>query len=111
MNFVQPENLLLDSLGNLKVSDFGLSALSQQVRVSTNHDPLPSEVYFSWLLYRMKFPCIMMVDSYLTKWLFLQDDGLLHTTCGTPNYVAPEVQTNAVLFHCIPKFIYFESPF
>ncbi|KAK6141762.1 hypothetical protein DH2020_024495 [Rehmannia glutinosa] len=46
-----PENLLLDAAGNLKVSDFGLSALSQQVR----------------------------------------DDGLLHTTCGTPNYVAPEV--------------------
>ncbi|XP_027932155.1 CBL-interacting serine/threonine-protein kinase 3-like isoform X2 [Vigna unguiculata] len=45
------ENLLLDSFGNLKISDFGLSALSQQVR----------------------------------------DDGLLHTTCGTPNYVAPEV--------------------
>ncbi|XP_027344448.1 CBL-interacting serine/threonine-protein kinase 3-like [Abrus precatorius] len=45
------ENLLLDSSGNLKISDFGLSALSQQVR----------------------------------------DDGLLHTTCGTPNYVAPEV--------------------
>ncbi|KAL8136659.1 hypothetical protein V2J09_002660 [Rumex salicifolius] len=48
---LKPENLLLDSGGNLKVSDFGLSALSQQVR----------------------------------------DDGLLHTTCGTPNYVAPEV--------------------
>ncbi|GER40714.1 CBL-interacting protein kinase [Striga asiatica] len=48
---MQPENLLLDSAGNLKVSDFGLSALSQQV----------------------------------------SDDGLLHTTCGTPNYVAPEV--------------------
>ncbi|CAN1833366.1 CBL-interacting serine/threonine-protein kinase 3 [Linum perenne] len=46
---LKPENLLLDSYGNLKVSDFGLSALSQQ------------------------------------------DDGLLHTTCGTPNYVAPEV--------------------
>ncbi|KAG6506761.1 hypothetical protein ZIOFF_032090 [Zingiber officinale] len=46
-----PENLLLDAYGNLKVSNFGLSALSQQVR----------------------------------------DDGLLHTTCGTPNYVAPEV--------------------
>ncbi|KAH7366078.1 hypothetical protein KP509_18G062300 [Ceratopteris richardii] len=48
---LKPENLLLDSEGNLKVSDFGLSALSQQVR----------------------------------------EDGLLHTACGTPNYVAPEV--------------------
>ncbi|XP_068658548.1 CBL-interacting protein kinase 32-like isoform X2 [Aristolochia californica] len=48
---LKPENLLLDTQGNLKVSDFGLSALSRQVR----------------------------------------DDGLLHTTCGTPNYVAPEV--------------------
>lgn len=48
---LKPENLLLDSTGALKVSDFGLSALSQQVR----------------------------------------EDGLLHTTCGTPNYIAPEV--------------------
>ncbi|CAM6110093.1 unnamed protein product [Calypogeia fissa] len=48
---LKPENLLLDSEGHLKISDFGLSALPQQVR----------------------------------------DDGLLHTTCGTPNYVAPEV--------------------
>lgn len=46
---LKPENLLLDSQGNLKVSDFGLSALPQQ------------------------------------------GVGLLHTTCGTPNYVAPEV--------------------
>ncbi|CAM6074502.1 unnamed protein product [Sphagnum tenellum] len=48
---LKPENLLLDSAGNLKISDFGLSALPQQLR----------------------------------------EDGLLHTTCGTPNYVAPEV--------------------
>ncbi|MBA0810268.1 hypothetical protein Gohar_002275, partial [Gossypium harknessii] len=46
---LKPENLLLDSYGDLKVSDFGLSALLQQ------------------------------------------GVGLLHTTCGTPNYVAPEV--------------------
>uniref|UniRef100_A0A7N0T418 non-specific serine/threonine protein kinase n=1 Tax=Kalanchoe fedtschenkoi TaxID=63787 RepID=A0A7N0T418_KALFE len=51
---LKPENLLLDPNGNLKVSDFGLSALPQQVR----------------------------------------EDGLLHTTCGTPNYVAPEVINN-----------------
>lgn len=51
---LKPENLLLDSSGTLKVSDFGLSALSQQLR----------------------------------------DDGLLHTACGTPNYVAPEVLTD-----------------
>lgn len=30
---LQPENLLLDSQGSLKVSDFGLSALPQQVSV------------------------------------------------------------------------------
>lgn len=51
---LKPENLLLDANGMLKVSDFGLSALPQQVR----------------------------------------EDGLLHTTCGTPNYVAPEVINN-----------------
>ncbi|KAI3963561.1 hypothetical protein MKW92_012427 [Papaver armeniacum] len=48
---LKPENLLLDANGDLKVSDFGLSALPQQLR----------------------------------------EDGLLHTVCGTPQYVAPEV--------------------
>ncbi|KAF9621893.1 hypothetical protein IFM89_028481 [Coptis chinensis] len=48
---LKPENLLLDENGNLKVSDFGLSALCDSCR----------------------------------------HDGLLHTTCGTPAYVAPEV--------------------
>ncbi|KAG7010477.1 CBL-interacting serine/threonine-protein kinase 10, partial [Cucurbita argyrosperma subsp. argyrosperma] len=48
---IKPENLLLDENENLKVSDFGLSAL-----VESGHR-----------------------------------DGLLHTICGTPAYVAPEV--------------------
>ncbi|RVW65702.1 CBL-interacting serine/threonine-protein kinase 8 [Vitis vinifera] len=47
---LKPENLLLDSQGNLKISDFGLSAL-----------PAPGV-------------------------------SLLKTTCGTPNYVAPEIE-------------------
>ncbi|WVZ05040.1 hypothetical protein V8G54_018386 [Vigna mungo] len=45
------DNLLLDENGNLKVSDFGLSAVTGQIR----------------------------------------PDGLLHTICGTPTYVAPEI--------------------
>ncbi|KAL8236106.1 hypothetical protein R6Q59_017187 [Mikania micrantha] len=48
---LKPENLLVDESGNLKVSDFGLSAVSE------------------------------------SRW----QDGLLHTMCGTPAYVAPEV--------------------
>ncbi|CAL9084349.1 unnamed protein product, partial [Musa textilis] len=48
---LKPENLLVDEYGDLKVSDFGLSAVAEQMR----------------------------------------GDGLFHTFCGTPAYVAPEV--------------------
>lgn len=48
---LKPENLLLDENWDLKVSDFGLSAVTEQA----------------------------------------QPDGLFHTLCGTPAYVAPEI--------------------
>jgi hypothetical protein len=48
---LKPENLLVDERGDLKVSDFGLSAVADQ----------------------------------------FHPDGLLHTFCGTPSYVASEV--------------------
>ncbi|KAF8661852.1 hypothetical protein HU200_056811 [Digitaria exilis] len=51
---LKPENVLVDRKGNIKISDFGLSALPQH----------------------------------------LGSDGLLHTTCGSPNYIAPEVLQN-----------------
>nr|XP_009384457.1 PREDICTED: CBL-interacting protein kinase 1-like isoform X2 [Musa acuminata subsp. malaccensis] len=51
---LKPENVLVDAKGNIKISDFGLSALPQH----------------------------------------LGNDGLLHTTCGSPNYIAPEVLCN-----------------
>ncbi|XP_058763726.1 CBL-interacting serine/threonine-protein kinase 1-like [Vicia villosa] len=48
------ENVLVDAKGNIKITDFNLSALPQHCGA----------------------------------------DGLLHTTCGSPNYVAPEILAN-----------------
>ncbi|GJN38582.1 hypothetical protein PR202_gb27637 [Eleusine coracana subsp. coracana] len=50
---IKPENILVDGKGDIKVADFGLSALAD-----TKHD------------------------------------ALLHTVCGTPMYIAPEVILN-----------------
>jgi 5'-AMP-activated protein kinase catalytic alpha subunit len=55
--YPQPENLLLDTNGELKISDFGLSALHNNIN----------------------------------EGMTLTSSKFLHTTCGSPNYVSPEV--------------------
>ncbi|KAK4484258.1 hypothetical protein RD792_011484 [Penstemon davidsonii] len=46
---LKPENLLLDVAGNLKVFDFGLSALAQQVRISSAEFTCPPWLSFGAL--------------------------------------------------------------
>ena len=60
---IKPENLLLDKDMNIKISDFGLSAF------------VGNDTYGS---------------SHLLSFM-IDPNSLQHTTCGSPNYVAPEV--------------------
>lgn len=67
---LKPENLLLDSNKQLKISDFGLSTL----KPSANASIMSSGGY-----------------GYGASAASISGSSLLHTQCGTPNYVAPEI--------------------
>ena len=106
---LKPENLLLDQNANLKISDFGVSA-GEGGEERSDERKGPSEAiaervvnYCSggMLLSLHSSPLALtppIQPSQLSALYTGGDDGetnqrtlLLHTTCGTPNYVAPEV--------------------
>lgn len=67
MNVMQPENVLLDARGNVKLTGFALAGL---------FDP-------------------SLGDNHV--------ENLLHATCGTPDYAAPEVKLLPSLVPCAWK--------
>ena len=64
---------------------------------SHTHSPLPSPLHYAYaqpenvLLASEADETIKVADFGFAKELASTDDGMLHTACGTPGYVAPEI--------------------
>ncbi len=63
----RPENLLLDDASHVKIADFGKRHILLTLLLKTNH------------------------LFYLGLSNIMKDGELLKTSCGSPNYAAPEV--------------------
>ncbi|CAL5434405.1 unnamed protein product [Camellia sinensis] len=74
-----PENLLLDSFGVLKISDFGLSAFSQQVRVLTDkgYDGTAADIW----------SCGVILFVVMAGYLPFDEPNHMHPKIGGPGLV------------------------
>ena len=96
---LKPENVLLSATGEVSPESW-LDCVARQPRfhLGSVHASIPIIRRATWLVGWRPVPCCTSLQVKLSDFGLgalpvanLREDGLLRTTCGTPNYVAPEV--------------------